>query len=178
MKYEKIFNELRKKYTLEEIADSMLIPADLTKEERIKVDAEIREYRMKMLAKMTDQDRILSDVMRLRFQIEEYIKEKVFSKEKTFGKFLLEYIRIINRSRKEMADNLAIHYTKLSRIINDKEEPNIELCYRLEKHSSELIKAETWWKLIIKKQEFTLSQDKKTKRAEQKKVKNPIKVRA
>lgn len=178
MKYEKIFKELRKKYTLEEIADTMLIPADLTKEERVKANAEIREYRMKLLAQMTDEDRILSDVMRLRFQIENYLKDEEFSKEKTFGKFLAEYIRILNRSKKEMADNLALHYTKLSRIVNDKEEPNIELCYRLEKHSSDLILAKIWWKLIIKKQEFTLSEDKKTKKAEQKKVKNPIKVRA
>jgi len=178
MKYDKVFKELRKKYTLEEIADSMLIPADLTEEEKTKANDEIREYRMKMLAEMTDEDRILSDVMRLRFQIEGYVKDEEFSKDKTFGKFLEEYVRIVNRSRREIADNLALHYTKLSRIINDKEEPNIELCYRLEKHSSELIKAETWWKLIIKKQEFVLSKDKKTKKAEQKKVKNPIKVRA
>jgi len=178
MKYEKIFKELRKKYTLEEIADSMLIPADLTAEEQVQVNAEIRAYRMKLLAEMTDEDRILSDVMRLRFQMEAYLKEAGFSTEKTFGKFLAEYVRILNRSRKEMAANLPLHYTKLSRIINDKEEPNIELCYRLEKHSSELIKAELWWKLIIKKQAFILRQDKKTKKAEQKKVKNPIKVRA
>jgi len=178
MKYENFFKELRKKYTLEEIANSMLIPADLSEEEMIKANAEIREYRMKLLAEMTDEDRILSDVVRLRFQIERYIKEEDYSEKKTFGKFLEEYIRIINRTRKEIAKNLALHYTKLSRIINDKEEPNIELCYRLEKHSGELIKAETWWRLIIKKQEFILSQDKKTKKAEQKKVKNPIKVRA
>ena len=53
-----------------------------------------------------------------------------------------EYIRVVKKTRREIADDLAIHYTKLSRIINDKEEPNIELSYRLEKHSGNLISAE------------------------------------
>ena len=95
MKYEKIFKELRKKYTLEEIAESMLIPADLTEEERIKANEEIREYRMKLLSQMTDEDRILSDIMRLRFQIEEYIKEEKFSDDKSFGKYLEEHNLVI-----------------------------------------------------------------------------------
>lgn len=176
MKYDKIFQELKKKYTLEEIADSMLIPADMTKEEKEKSDEEIRGYRMKLLAQITDEDRILSDVMRLRFQIENYIKKEEFSMGKTFGKYLEEYIRILNRSRKEIAEDLSLHYTKLSRIINDKEEPNVELCYRLEKHSGNMIKTESWWKLIIKKQEFILAQDQKTKKSEQKKVKNYLRA--
>lgn len=176
MKYDEIFRELRKKYTLEEIADSMLIPADLTKEEQAQADAEIRAYRMKLLAEMSDEDRILSDVMRLRIQIEDYLKNDTFSYEKTFGKFLEEYVRVLNRSRKGLADDLAIHYTKLSRIINDREEPNVELCYRLEKHSGNMIKTELWWKLIVKKQGFVLEKDQKAKRIEQRKVKNPIRA--
>ncbi|MEL6589067.1 MAG: hypothetical protein AAFQ68_03245, partial [Bacteroidota bacterium] len=96
--------------------------------------------------------------------------------EKTFGKYLAEYIRIIKKSRREIAEDLAIHYTKLSRIINDKEEPNVELSYRLEKHSGKLIRAITWWKLMIKKQEFIISQDETTRTKEQDKVKNYLKA--
>ncbi|NET37371.1 MAG: hypothetical protein F6K19_35990 [Cyanothece sp. SIO1E1] len=176
MKYEELFQELRKKYTVEEIATSMLIPADLSPEEKDKADQELREYRMRMLAEMTEEDRLLSGVMGLRIQMQDYLKQGIFSSDKSFGKYLGEYIRIINRSRKAISEEIAIHYTKLSRILNDKEEPNVELCYRLEKHSGNLIKAELWWKLIIKKQEYELAKDHETRKEEQDKVKNPIRA--
>ena len=176
MKYGKIYQKLSKKYTDEEIIDSMLIPADLTKEEKVQSEIEIREYRMRKLRNMTDEDRILSDVMRLKFQIEDYVKKGKFSPDKTFGKFLEEYIRIVKKKRTEISKDLAIHYTKLSRIVNDKEEPNVELTYRLEKHSGYLINAKSWWKLIIKKQEFVITEDSKTRKIEQKKVKNYLRA--
>ncbi|MFT5801614.1 MAG: plasmid maintenance system antidote protein VapI [Nonlabens sp.] len=172
MKYDKIYQKLKKKYTVEEIAESMMIPADMTKEEKEQSDKEIKEYRMNLLRDMTDEDRILSDVMRLRFQIEEYVKRGKFSMDKTFGKYLAEYIRVVKRTRKEISEDLSIHYTKLSRIINDKEEPNIELSYRLEKHSGNLIRAKVWWKLMIVKHEFIIAKDEETREREQKKVKN------
>jgi len=176
MKYGKIYQELKKKYTTEEIADSMIISADLTKEEKEKADKEMMEIRMKLLTETTEEDRILSDVMRLRFLIENYIKEDSFSFEKTFGKYLEEYVRVVKKTRREIAEDLSIHYTKMSRIINDKEEPNIDLCYRLEKHSGNLIKTKLWWKLIVKKQEFIISEDETTRLVEQGKVKNSIRA--
>ena len=36
---------------------------------------------------------------------------------------------------------------------------NVELAYRLEKHSGGLIKAEHWWRLSILKQEYFIKQD-------------------
>ena len=86
MKYEEIYQKLREKYTDEEIADSMLIPADLSEEEKQALAEEMRAIRMQKLREMTEEDRILSDVMRLRFQIESYVKESGFSFQKTFGK--------------------------------------------------------------------------------------------
>ncbi len=176
MKYEKIYNKLKKRYTDKEIVESMLIPQDLTKKEKEELAKEMKEIRMQKLRETTEEDMILSDVMRLRFQIENYIKKEAFSFEKTFGKYLEEYLRIIRKTRREISEDLSVHYTKLSRIINDKEEPNIELSYRLEKHSGELIKAELWWKLMIKKHEFIISRDKETRIKEQKKVKNALRA--
>ncbi|BDS13364.1 hypothetical protein [Aureispira anguillae] len=152
----------------------MLIPAELSEKKAKEVQDKISILRMKKLKETSEEDRILADVMRLRFLIEDYLKEDGFSFEKTFGKYLEEYIRILKKPRREIAKDLAIHYTKLSRIINDKEEPNIELCYRLEKHAGNLIKTKTWWKLMIKKQEFIISEDDVTRQVEQDKVKNSI----
>ena len=176
MKYDKIYKKLKKQYTDEEIVDSMIIPQDLTKEEKEGLSLEMKEIREQQLRETTEEDIILADVMRLRFQIEHYLKKERFSFEKTFGKYLEEYIRVIKKSRREISEDLSVHYTKLSRIINDSEEPNIELSYRLEKHSGQLIKAELWWKLMIKKHEFIISKDKETRVREQNKVKNSLRA--
>ncbi len=176
MKYNEIYERLRKKYTDDEIADSMMIPADLSDKEGKELAKEMKRIRMQKLRETSEEDQILSDVMRLRFQMVDYVQKQNFSFQKTFGRYLEEYIRIIKKTRKEIAEDLSIHYTKLSRIINDKEEPNIELSYRLEKHSGNLIKAEIWWKLMIKKQEFIISRDEETRKVEQKKVKNPLRA--
>ncbi len=176
--YEKIYKKLRKQYTDEEIANSMLIPADLTEEEIKRAEEEIKAFRFKLLRERTEEQRIFSDLMRFRFQLERYIKEEEYSKDKSFGKQLEEYARILKKTKKELSEDLDVHYTKLSRIINDREEPNTELTYRLEQHSGKLISAVIWWRLIIKKQEYQIRQDKETREKEASKVKNAIEIRA
>jgi|GEM_PF-3880537 len=42
MKYQKIYEEFKKKYTDDEIVDSMLLPANLTKKEKEKLSAEMK----------------------------------------------------------------------------------------------------------------------------------------
>jgi len=150
-KYEKIYKELRKKYTNEEIAESMLIPQDLTEEEKKIADEEIREFRFRILREQTEEQRIYSDLLRFKFQLEDYLNNESYSEERSFGKQLEEYVRILKRTKKKLSEDLDIHYTRLSRIINDREDPNIELIYRLEKHSGSLLPALLWWKLIVKK---------------------------
>lgn len=75
MKYEKIYQKLKKKYSDEEIVDSMLIPADLTEKERNELAEEMKSIRMQKLRETTEEDRILSDVARLRFQMEGHVKK-------------------------------------------------------------------------------------------------------
>lgn len=168
MKYEAIYQKLKEKYTDEEIVDAMLIPADVTEEEKQTLAAEMKAIRMQKWNEMTGEDRILSTVMQLRVQMESYIQQNEFSFEKTFGKYLENYITILNKSVKEIATDLSIPDTKLNKIINEKEEPSIEVAYRLEKHSGDLISAALWWKLVVKKQEFIITKDEVTKRLEQK----------
>ena len=175
-KHEKIYKKLREQYSENEIAESLMIPEDLTSEERKNLAAEMKAIRFQKLKETTEEEQILSDVMRLRFQIENYIQNQEFSFDKTFGKHLEEYIRIVKKSRKEIAEDLSIHYTKLSRIVNDKEEPNVHLFYRLEKYTANLINADLWWKLMIKKQEFMLHRDDDTRNKEHNKVKNPLRA--
>lgn len=177
-KYEKIYNELRKKYTDKEIAESMLIPEDLSPKEKKKADEQLIAFRFKILKEQTEDKRIYSDLLRFKYIMEDYIKNNIFDQDKSFGHHLEEYVRILKRTKKSLSEDLDIHYTRLSRIINDREEPNIELMYRLEKHSGNLIPALHWWKLVTKKQEHIIKKDKKTRKKESSKVKNAIKFRA
>ncbi|MBL4649855.1 MAG: helix-turn-helix domain-containing protein [Aureispira sp.] len=177
-RYEKIYNELSKKYTDEEIGEAMLIPEDLTEEEKEKATEELLAFRFKLIQEQTEEERIYSDLLRFKYQMEDYIKNEGFIGEKSFGKHLEEYARILKRTKKKVSEDLNVHYTRLSRIINDREEPNIELAYRLEKHSGNLIPALFWWKLIIKKQEAFIKKDKKTRIEEASKVRNAMKFRA
>ncbi|MEM7660467.1 MAG: helix-turn-helix transcriptional regulator [Bacteroidota bacterium] len=176
MNYSEIYQRLRETYSDREIAESMLIPEELSEAERIEADRELLAYRMKLMREMSEEDQILSDVMRLRFQMETYVKASPFSFDKTFGKQVKEYLRITKRTQQQLAGELSIHHSKLSRIINDKEEPNVELCYRLEKHTGGLIQALTWWRLAVKKQEFIIAADEQRREVEQAKVTNYLKA--
>ena len=100
-KYEKIYQELRKQYTDEEIADSLLIPADLTEEERQQADAELRAFRMKLLQERTEDQRIYADLLRFRYQMEAYLEEGEFTTAMSFGKQREEYARILKRTKKQ-----------------------------------------------------------------------------
>lgn len=174
--YEEVYNKLRETYSDAEIAEGYMIPETLTDEEA-QVEAEaFRKMRFEMLSKRTDEQRMLSEVTRLRIKINEYLKEGVFLESKSFGNILDEYIRILNRSRKVFAEEIDLHYTKLSRIINGKEVPSISLIYRLEQHTAELIPAIYWWKLLTRQQEQAIQADKEQRKIEQKRVKNKLRL--
>ena len=178
MKYDKLYQELKEKYSDEEIGEAMVFPVDLPEKEKNEADEEFRKLRFERLKNKTVEDKIFSDLMRLQFEIMEYLKKDVFSFEKTFGKILREYIHIIRKPKREIAEDLSLHYTKLSRLLNDKEDPNVELAFRLEKHSDKIIPAIYWWKLLVKKQAFIISKDTETRRVEYGKVKGLFKMRA
>jgi len=118
-KYERIYKQLLKKYTDEEIADSMLIPPDLTDEERKKADEDLLAFRRKLLKEQTEEKRVYADLLRFKYLMEDYIEDQLFDADKSFGKHLEEYIRILKRTKKKLSEDLNIHYTRLSRIIKN-----------------------------------------------------------
>lgn len=170
-----IYNQLREQYSDKELAEAFVFPDVLTGKAKQEADKEFVKLRMELLKNRTEEDKIYSDLVRLWILMKEYIKTEVYTPSQSFGFYLKEYISIIRKSKKEFAKDLDIHYTRLSRILNNREEPNIEVCYRLEKHSGELIPALLWWKLIIKKQEYLILQDHTTRKIEAAKVKNEFK---
>ncbi len=178
MSYKEIYETLRQRLSDEEIAESYVFPEDLSEEEEEKVLKEFKKLRFERLRQRTAEDILLSELMQLRILMQEYLKKEPYIEAKSFGKYLEDYIRILKKTKRAFAKDIGLHYTRLSRVINNREEPNVELAYRLEKHSAGIIPALLWWKLSIKKQEYLIQQDHKTREAEGEKVKNALKFRA
>ena len=106
---------------------------------------------------MTEASRIYADLLRLRYQISDYLDLGIFDLEHSFGKYI------------------SIHETTFTRIINDKENPGLAILYRLEEHCNGIIEASIWWKLVTRKIENDINQNKKDRRNESRKVKNRLK---
>lgn len=173
-----IFEKLIKKYTPEELVEGYVFPAELSKAEELILREEIRRVREERLRQSGEKERIFADLVRLKLQMRDYIQDRYFDPEMHFGSFLLEYLRIIRRSQKNLASEIGIHPSRLNRILHDREDPNIELVYRLEKHSGMLIPALLWWRLLVKKLEHYLKIDESVREREGKKVKNELKLSA
>ncbi|MGK0366692.1 MAG: transcriptional regulator with XRE-family HTH domain [Saprospiraceae bacterium] len=178
-KSEKIYKELSKTYTDAEIVDGFVFNDDsLSEEEQKKVDKEFRELRLQQLKNLSPTEVLYGKMMKLKLRIKKYIAENKFAEEYNFSNQLKLYSKIINRTNKEFADDLGIHQTKLSRVLNGRENPNVDLMYRLEEHSSGEIPAHHWWRIYSLELEYKIRTDLEKKVEESKKVKNQISLRA
>ena len=176
--YDKIYKELRKQFSDEEIVERYVIPEGLSEQEREEIEAEFRKLRLKSLRERTEKQRLLSELMRMKLLIKDYLERSEFEEEFSFSNQLEQYIRILGRSNKDVAHELGLHPTKLSRLLNNREAPNVELTYRLEKHCGNIIPAIYWWKLYSRKLEEEIKKDDKKREIESRKVTNNLKFRA
>lgn len=176
--YDNIYKKLRQEFSDEEIAEGYMIPASLTEQELQESNQELLSWRMDRLANRTEKQRLLSELARLRITISRYLKNDSFHEAYSFGKILNQYIAIIGKNKKEFSKDIDLHPSKLSRLINEKEEPNNSLCYRLEKHSDEIIPALLWWKLMMRKQAFLIEKNTSQRKKEAARVQNSLKLTA
>jgi len=114
----------------------------------------------------------------MKFLLQSYFKSGAYKSTFSFANQLRRYIEITRKNNKEIAENLDIHPTKLSRILNEKENPNKELMYRLGVHSDGEIPAHYWWRLYSIQFEHQLRTDMEKKLNEEKKVKGQLDIRA
>lgn len=177
-KQEKIYKEIQKEFSGEEIVERYVFADELSKEEREEVEKEFRQIRLKSLKERTEGQRILSELMRMKLLIRDYLERFEYEEEYSFSSQLKQYVQIINRTHKEFANEVNLHPTKLSRLLNEREAPNIELMYRLEKHCGEVIPAIYWWKLYSKKLEEEIRNDTEKRKEEREKVTNNLRFRA
>lgn len=175
---EKIYTKLREKYSDEEIVDSVLFNEELSAYEQKEVAEEFRKLRLERLNSMTPHDRLVGNIMQMKILLKRYFEQADYEEQYSFSNQLRKYIKLTERSNKEIADNLGVHPTKLSRILNERENPNVELMYRLEKHSDGELPAHYWWRMHSRELEFQIRTDLEKKISEANKVSDFLEIRA
>ncbi|HMQ61530.1 MAG TPA: helix-turn-helix domain-containing protein [Flavilitoribacter sp.] len=173
-KNQELYKKLREQYTDEELAEAFVFPNDHTPEEETEARRQMAEFRKNRLMEMTGEEKVFSSLMRIKYQMQHYVRTPGYDGTRKFANFLEDYLIAVNRKQKEFAEDIDIHPARLSRILNDKEKIGKSLAYRLEKHSGELIPAILWWKLAQKEVEHEIQTDSVNREKEGKKVKNIV----
>lgn len=173
-KKELTYEDLSKIYSDEEIAESFVFRSSMSAEEKESADEEFRRLRFEQLKNMSDEQILKGELMRMRLLIKDYFDQPSFIEEYSFANQLRKYISLLKKTMVEFSNDIDIHKTKLSRLLNNRENPNIELMYRLEHHSGMMIPATYWYRLFAKKQEEEIKSDSEKRVKEYKRVKNEL----
>ena len=170
-----VYRKLSQKYTDEEIAESFILPLNLTEKEQKEMHDAMRDLRKNQRAAMTEQEKMYSALMQLKYQIVNSTDQE-YDPENSFSKYLMRYMAVVKKTQKEMAKDIGMTSKALSEILTNAKEPNQGVFFRLENHSGSLIPALLWWKLIIRKQEHEITKDKQKRKEEYAKVKNSVRI--
>lgn len=170
----KSYKDLSQKYSAKEIAESFIFPGSKNEKQRQSQIEAFRSYRQKIDDSLTQKDRLIILLLQLKFQIEDYIGSKEFSKSQTFSFFLKEYISRLNKKNKEFAEEIDIDPTELSQIINHHRPPSEKFIIRLEIHSNKNFPALLWFKLIEKEKAYKIMRNKNLRIQESKHVKQKL----
>ena len=162
--YKSLYEKLLSEYTKEELAEAFVFPPDLNAEEEEEAERQLKEDRLKRLANRTPEERVLSGILRIKYQMKEYIDQAQFDQNKTTIYFLKEYLKATDKKQQELAADIGLHVGK--------ERLSLSIAYRLEAHSGDLIPAIMWWKVVQKEIEQEIRTDEEKRKEEQKKVVN------
>ena len=170
----KSFKEIEKKYTGEEIAESLVFPGTKDLKEREAILSEFRNFRKNISDKQTEKNKRISLLLQLKFLIEDYLESNSFNKNLYFGYFLKEYITRLEKKNKEFAAEINVDPTELSQIINKHRKPTEKLIYRLEIHSNKNFPALMWFKILEKERAYELLHNRDMIENEKKHVKKKL----
>jgi plasmid maintenance system antidote protein VapI len=169
------YKEAVKDLSNEEIAESVIVsnnePVSETEHQ------EFLRKRLELMNGRTKDELTLSNLLQFKYEVETYIERGKYDSVYSFSKCLKRYMQLVNKTSKDLTEELSIHKTRLSRILNDREEANPTLSFKLEQHSGQLLPAIFWWKLITLKKEHEIITDKKEKQKAAQQIKSIIKLR-
>jgi len=173
-KKEPTYEELSKNLSKEELVESFVFRGTLSGDEKKKADEEFLRLRLQKLKNKSDSQILKGELIRMKLLMQDYFDQNIYEEGYSFSMQLKKYIEILKITHTLFASDIDIHKTKLSRLLNAREHPNIELMYRLEKHSDTIIPATYWYKLHSLMLENEIKIDDKKRAAEYKRVKNVL----
>jgi plasmid maintenance system antidote protein VapI len=172
------YKKLLKKYGPEELANGFVFPVKLTAKQKKEAAEQLAAARKKSRESMTEETKMSLRLYHLKFQIEDYLESKEFNPELTFGSFLKRYVELLDKKRKEFAEEISIDETMLSQLINNHRMPPDYIAIRLELHSDTIIPASYWIRLVDKQRLHEIATDKELRKKEMKYVHGTIKLSA
>lgn len=170
----KSYKEIERKYTPQEIAESIVFPGTKNTKEREAVLSEFRDFRKGISDKQSEKSKTISLLLQLRFLIEDYLNTESFNKNYYFGCFLKEYIARLEKKNKEFAAEIDVDPTELNQVINKHRKPTDKLIFRLEIHSNKNFPALMWFKLLEKERAYEILHNKGIIESEKKHVKGKL----
>ncbi len=170
----KSYKEIEKKHSPEEIAESLVFPGPKDLDKREEMLSAFREIRKQQKENQSEQSKLISQLLQLKFLIEDYLKADYFNKSFYFGYFLKEYITRLEKKNKQFAQEIDVDPTELSQIINQHRKPTEKIIYRLEIHSNRNFPAIMWFKILEKERAYELLHDKSIVNNEKSHVKQPL----
>src|SRR5688500_13537136 len=105
------YKKLSKKFTPEELADAFVFPVKLTAKQKKEAAEQLAAARKRTQAAISDEARLGLRVFHLKFRIEDYLKQEAFDPELTFGSFLKKYVELLEKKRKDFAEEISIDET-------------------------------------------------------------------
>ena len=159
----------------QEVAESIVIsnPKSTSKKEH----KDFLKKRLELMNSRTKDEITISSLLQFKYEVEMYLELGQYNSDYSFANCLKRYMQIVHRSSKDLTEELSIHKTKLSRILNEREDANPKLSYKLEKHSGQLLPAIFWWKLITIKKEDEIISNKKERKEASRNIKSIVKLR-
>ena len=170
----KSFKSIQKEYTSEEIAESFVFPGPKGPKEREALLEAFRQHRKKASDKQSARTKLISQLLQLKFLIEDYIKSEKLNKNYSFGFFLKEYIHRLEKKNNQFADEISVDPAELSQVINKRRQPTEKLIFRLEIHSNKNFPALMWFKILEKDRAYELKHHKEIIDGEKKNVKQKL----
>jgi plasmid maintenance system antidote protein VapI len=166
--------KIEQEYTPEEIAESFVFPGPKAPKEREALLEAFRQHRKKVSDKQSATTKLMSQLLQLKFLIEDYIHSETLSKDYSFGYFLKEYITRLEKKNKQFAVEVNVDPAELSQVINKRRRPTEKLIFRLEIHSNRNFPALMWFKLLEKDRAYALKHHTEMIDKEKKNVKQQL----
>ena len=160
------YKKLLKQHTPEELAEAFVFPVKLTAKQRKEAAEHLAAARKKSKAEMSDETKFGLRLFHIKFRIEDYLAQNTFNPELTFGSFLKKYVELLEKKRKDFADEISIDETMLSQLINNHRKPPDYIAIRLEIHSNNTIPADYWIRLVEKQRLHEITTDKELRKKE------------